>query len=107
LTLGLSWFLASAGVFLRDIRQFIGVAVTMLMFLSPIFYPASAIPEALRTLLMFNPMTPILEQGRDLLFWGRLPDWGLWLMSLVLSYAVAWLGYAWFVKTRKGFADVV
>lgn len=107
LTLGLSWFLASAGVFLRDIRQFIGVAVTMLMFLSPIFYPASAIPEELRTFLALNPMTPILEQARDLLFWGKLPNWGAWLLSLVLGYAVAWLGYAWFVKTRKGFADVV
>ncbi|WP_343068952.1 ABC transporter permease [Azospirillum tabaci] len=107
LTLGVSWFLASAGVFLRDIRQFIGVAVTMLMFLSPIFYPASAIPEELRSLLALNPLVPILEQARGLLFWGTLPDWGPWLLSVVFSYAVAWLGYAWFVKTRKGFADVV
>ena len=107
LTLGLSWFLASVGVFLRDLRQFIGVAVTMLMFLSPIFYPASAIPEELRPLLVFNPLTSILEQGRNLLFWGVTPDWGAWLGMLVFSYAVAWLGYAWFVKTRKGFADVV
>lgn len=107
LTLGLTWFLAASGIFLRDIRQFIGVAVTMLMFLSPIFYPASALPEGLRTLLLLNPLTVILEQARDLLFWGRTPDWGLWLLSLGGSGAVAWLGYAWFAKTRKGFADVV
>ena len=107
LSLGLSWFLASAGVFLRDIRQFIGVAVTMLMFLSPIFYPASALPEDLRLLTLLNPLTPALEQARGVLFWGQLPDAGLWLLSLAYGLAAAWLGYAWFVKTRKGFADVV
>lgn len=107
LTLGLSWFLASAGMFLRDIRQFIGVAVTMLMFLSPTFYPASALPEEMQWLMLFNPLTLVLEQARDLLFWGKLPDWEMWLLSLGYGVAAAWLGYAWFVKTRKGFADVV
>ncbi len=107
LTLGLSWFLASAGVFLRDIRQFIGVAVTMLMFMSPIFYPSSVIPESMQPVLMLNPLAPILEQARDLLFWGRLPDWPVWFLTTTVSALCAWLGYLWFVKTRKGFADVV
>ncbi len=107
MTLGLSWFLASAGVFVRDIRQFIGVAVTMLMFLSPIFYPASAVPEQLRLILLLNPLTGVMEQARDLLFWGALPDPGAWLASFGYGFVLAWLGYAWFVKTRKGFADVV
>lgn len=106
-TLGLSWFFAAAGVFLRDLRQVVGVAVTVLMFLSPIFYPMTAIPERFRAILHLNPMTAILEQSKDLLFWGRVPspvDWGLATLG---AWAVAWLGYLWFMKTRRGFADVV
>jgi lipopolysaccharide transport system permease protein len=107
MTLGLSWFLSAAGVFLRDLRQVIGVAMTMLMFMSPIFYPISAIPEGFRPLLALNPLTPILEQARDLLFWGRLPDWSVWFLTSAAGALCAWLGHLWFVKTRKGFADVV
>ncbi len=106
-TLGASWFLASMGVFLRDIRQMVGVLVTLLMFLSPIFYPLEALPEAFRFWVSLNPLTLILEQSKDLLFWGRLPDPGVWALTLIASWGVAWLGYVWFVKTRKGFADVV
>lgn len=106
-TLGLSWFLASVGVFLRDIRQLVGVAVTVLMFLSPIFYPLSAVPEAFRGFILLNPLTVILEQSKDLLFWGRIPPIAEWGIAMLGSWAIAWLGYAWFMKTRRGFADVV
>ena len=107
ITLGVSWFLASVGLFLRDVRQLIGVIVTMLMFLSPLFYPVSAIPPSFRSFMWLNPMTPILEEWRGLLFWGRLPDWSEWGGLMAGSLLVAWLGYAWFMKTRRGFADVV
>lgn len=107
LTLGVSWFLASAGVFLRDIRQVVGVAVTVLMFLSPIFYPLTAVPERFRALIHLNPMTAILEQSKDLLFWGRIPSPLEWLVATLAAWGCAWLGYLWFMKTRRGFADVV
>lgn len=106
-TLGLSWFLASSGVFLRDIRQMVGVGVTVLMFLSPIFYPVSAVPERFRVFIHLNPLTPILEQSKDLLFWGRIPSPLNWSIAVLASWAIAWLGYAWFMKIRRGFADVV
>ena len=106
-TLGITWFLASVGVFLRDIRQLVGAATTALMFLSPIFYPVTAVPESYRWLLFANPLTVTLEASKDVLFWGRLPDLGLLAVCLALSWLVAWLGYAWFMKTRKAFADVV
>jgi lipopolysaccharide transport system permease protein len=105
--LGLSWFLASVGVFLRDLRQVVGVATMMLLFLSPIFYPVTAVPEAFRAYIQANPMTWILEQSRQVLFWGQIPDWRSWALLLCASWAVAWLGYGWFIRTRKGFADVV
>lgn len=107
LTLGLSWFLASLGVYLRDVSQLIGILVTALMFLSPIFFPVSSLPDDFRPLLNLNPLTPAIESARDVLIWGREPDWSLFSLSLAASAAVAWLGFAWFQKTRKGFADVL
>lgn len=107
LSIGLSWMLASLGVYLRDVSQFIGLLVTALMFMSPIFFPASALPENYRYLLLLNPLTPVIEQARDVLYWGKLPDMTVWLACLLGSSLVAWSGFAWFQKTRKGFADVL
>lgn len=105
--MGLSWWLASSGVYLRDISQFIGIATTALMFLSPIFYPATAIPEEYRGLLFMNPLTPAIEFARDVLFFGRSINWNMYFSCLSVSVVVCWLGFAWFQKTRKGFADVL
>lgn len=105
--MGLTWALASLGVYLRDVAQFIGILTTVLMFLSPIFYPASALPEKYQHLLMLNPLTPAIEYARDILFWGKLPDFTVLGIYLGGSTLIAWLGFAWFQKTRKGFADVI
>ncbi|MBF0633116.1 MAG: ABC transporter permease, partial [Nitrospinae bacterium] len=107
LTVGLAWILASLGVFLRDVGQTIGIVTTVMMFLSPVFYPVTALPEQFRPFIMANPLTFIIEQARETLIWGRSPDWsGLGIYTLVAT-AVAWAGYAWFQKTRNGFADVL
>lgn len=105
--LGLSWALASLGVFLRDVSQFIGAITSTLMFLSPIFYPASALPEDYLHLLYLNPLTPVIEQTRDVLFWGKAPDFAVLAFYWLVTASIAWLGFAWFQKTRKGFADVL
>jgi lipopolysaccharide transport system permease protein len=107
LTMGLAWALASLGVYLRDVSQFIGIFTTVTMFLSPIFYPSSALPEDYRHLLLLNPLTIVIEQVRDVLFWGKVPDLPGLAAYLVGAAFIAWLGFAWFQKTRKGFADVL
>jgi lipopolysaccharide transport system permease protein len=106
-TLGVSWALASLGVFLRDVGQFIGIITTVLMFLSPVFYPVTAVPENFRPFIMANPLTFIIEQARDVLIWGHMPNWIGLAIYTVLATLVAWAGYALFQKTRKGFADVL
>lgn len=80
---GFSWLLSSLGVFIRDITQLIGLVMQALMFLSPIFYPISIIPEKLRFLYYFNPLTYVVEDMRRILMWGQVPDWKFTILGLV------------------------
>lgn len=107
LILGLAWIFASIGVFIRDIGQAINLIVMILMFLSPVFYPITALPEEFRPWLLANPLTFIIEQSRLVLIWGGLPDFIGLLIYTFYSILLMWLGFAWFQKTRKGFADVI
>lgn len=107
MTLGLSWLLASLGVYLRDINQIIGVVTTMLLFLSPIFYPVIALPEDYRVFMRTSPLTFSIEQARDVMIWDRSIAWESWIRFLVASLAVSWFGFTWFQKTRRGFSDVL
>ncbi len=107
LSLGLGWFLASLGVYIRDIGQGISIVVQMLFFLSPVFYPVSVVPEPFRSVISINPLTLIMTEFRQTLLWGEMLDlkaWGLWL---VLTVMLAILGYIWFMKTKQGFAGVM
>jgi lipopolysaccharide transport system permease protein len=107
LTMGITWFVASVGVFLRDVGQTTGLLTTMMLFLSPVFFPISALPEGYRVLLHMNPLTFMIEQARDILVWGRPLNWSGLGIYFVASLIVAWLGLFWFQKTRRGFADVL
>lgn len=107
LLLGISLILTSLGVFLRDIGQVVTLATTLLMFISPIFYPISAVPERFQTVILLNPLTFIIEQSRSVIILGHYPNWSGLLIYLVNAILFAWLGYYWFQKTRKGFADVL
>ena len=107
LILGLTWGLSSLGVYLRDISQMVGILTTALMFLSPIFYPISALPENYQRILLFNPLTHVIEYTRDIIFWGILPDMAVLSFYYVGTLSIAFLGFAFFQKTRKGFADVL
>lgn len=107
LTLGLAWLLASLGVFVRDVGQGISLITSVLLFTAPVFFPLQALPSALRPWMQLNPLTFIIEQTRNVLIFGKFPDWsGIALYSLV-AFLVAGMGFKWFQKTRKGFADVL
>lgn len=105
--LGITWILAAIGVYLRDVSQVIGIITTALMFLTPIFYPASSLPPEYRLLITLNPLTPAIEIVRNILIWGKTPDIQLAITSSLVALLVAWAGFVWFQKTRKGFADVL
>ena len=107
LSLGLSWFLASIGVFMRDVSQTVGLLTTVLMFVSPIFYPLSALPQEFRGWIALSPVSFIIEQARAVLIFGLQPDWLGLIIYTLIALIIMWFGYAWFQKTRKGFADVL
>lgn len=107
MVLGLGWFLASLGVYLRDVAQVIGLITSALMFMSPIFYPVTALPEDFRWLLQINPLTFVIEQARMVMIWGLGMNWASLALYTLLASMIAWSGFAWFQKTRKGFADVL
>lgn len=107
MTLGAAWFISSLGVFVRDISQLTGHAMMAAMFLSPIFYPITAIPERFRPLFYLNPLTFLVEQARKVLILGAPPDWLQLGLFTGLAALACYLGFAWFQFTRKGFADVL
>jgi len=106
LALGLSWFIAAWGIFLRDMTQIVPVFVQMLMFLSPVFYPISAVPESLRTLYQLNPLSTVIEATRAAVG-GHPVDWSAWGMAFGFCLIAAILGYAFFHYSKDEFADAL
>jgi lipopolysaccharide transport system permease protein len=106
-TIGAAWFLSSLGVYIRDIAQTTGIVTTILLFVSPVFFPLSSVPIQLQTWMKLNPLTFVIEAGRNVLVLGHGFDWIGWIWYLLGSLAIAWGGFWWFQKTRKGFADVI
>jgi len=105
--LGVSWIFASLGVYIRDMPQVVAIGLTVLMFLSPIFYSAASIPAEYRNLLQLNPLTYAIEVARDVMIWGKPLLWMAWLKQMFSASVVFFAGFIWFQKTRDGFADVL
>jgi lipopolysaccharide transport system permease protein len=107
LTLGLSWILASLGVYLRDLSQIIAMVSSIALFMAPVFYPIENLPEAYRIFMYWNPITLPIIQLRDAMLWNKPLQWDGWLISFAIGSAVCFSGYWWFQKSRRGFADVL
>lgn len=106
-TLGVSFFTSSLGVYVRDTPHIVGVVLQILFFVTPIFYPVSAIPERFRWPILMNPLTLLIEEARKVFLYGELPDWRFLGAAFLISLLVLHLGFLWFHKTKKGFADVL
>ncbi len=105
--LGLGWLLSATAVYFRDVGQLVSFVTAGLLFFSPVFYPASAVPRPFSLLLQFNPLTFVIEEMRSSLVAGTLPSGVSYGVYLSVSLVVAWLGYIWFQKVRHGFGDVI
>lgn len=106
-TMGFAWFLSALGVYVRDIGHITGMLTLGLLFLSPVFYSIAALPKQYQVWMQLNPLTFVIEEARNTLIFGVVPDLAQWGTMLAASALVAWAGFAWFQKTRKGFANVL
>lgn len=104
---GAAWLFASLGVYIRDIEGFVQAGLRIWFFLTPIVYPPDIVPENYRVLLFINPLTFIVSAFRDLILWNHLPDWRLYSLWTGIGLLTAVGGYIWFMKTKKGFIDVL
>lgn len=105
-TAGLCWLLAGIGVYLRDVGQVMGLALTLWFFLTPICYPASALPSGAAAVLRWNPVWALVRAYRDVLLEGHAPGISLLWLSLGAVVTLA-VGFGLFAKLRRNFADVV
>ena len=106
-TLGVCWFLAALGVFVRDLGQIIGFVLTIWFFITPICYPESQLPPAAMAILSKNPMFTLVRFYREVFLEGHSPAASTLIKFWVLSLVVFFSGYAWFYKLRRSFADIV
>jgi lipopolysaccharide transport system permease protein len=104
---GLAWILAAAGVFVRDLAHVMPVFVQLLLFLSPVFYPISAVPPSLHWFYQANPLGLVIEDLRRIMLWGAPPLWNQWFLALIVGGSIALLGYAFFRRVQEEFADVL
>ena len=104
--MGLSWIIASLGVYLRDMGQLIGLIIMVFYVFIAHFYPITSLPLEYQSILRFNPLTPVIEAMRDILYWGHIPQLEVMFYTLYVRCYFACLGFAWFQK-HVGFADVL
>lgn len=105
--MGAAWFLASLGVYFRDTAQVVAVLLTALIYLSPVFFPVSAVPAQWQFIYQWNPLTVPIEQVRDISVYGQWPQWLDILKSTAISFAFFLSGLWWFQTTSDGFADIL
>jgi lipopolysaccharide transport system permease protein len=107
LSVGLAWFIASLGVFIRDIAHPVGIMIQVLLFMSGVFFAIALLPASYQRILLLNPLVTILDNVRRTALWGEPIHWRSWSIATVGSLIVFQLGYAWFMRTKKAFADVI
>ena len=107
LALGLSWFLSSLAVFVRDVGNLVVIVVgQLLFFMTPIFYRAEDLKEW-AWLAKLNPLAVVVESARKVVLYGQTPDWASLGAVTLLGLVIMQCGYAWFIKSKRGFADVL
>ena len=105
--LGMGWIFSMLGVFIRDVNQLIVVAMQMLMFLSPIFFPLSALPQAWKPVLILNPLAPVIEETRKILIDGRGPSVSYVFAGTLGALIFCEIGFRVFKRSKGAFADVI
>lgn len=105
--LGISWALSAVAIFFRDASAIVSPLMIILMFMCPIFYPASMVPKKLHWVIALNPLAVIIEDGRGCLLYGRWPSFHSAVYVFLVSLCMALLGYNVFMRSKNLFADLI
>ena len=105
LLIGISFIVSSVTVYFRDLQHFIGIALQLLFYATPIVYAPDSIPQNFQWILQYNPMTYIINGYRDIFYYQRMPDFSSLGIVLVISIALCIIGYFIFKKLQKRFAE--
>jgi lipopolysaccharide transport system permease protein len=107
LGLGVTWFFSSLGVFIRDVNSFVPVLIMIIMYGSAIFYPMSKVPPAMRPIVIYNPLAVMVDNMRNAFMWGMPLNWSQYLSMTGVCIIIMVVGYAFFMRTKSAFADVI
>ena len=107
MAVGLGLFISAISVYLKDVGNVISVLVTVLMYLSPVFFPLTAVPENFRVVCEMNPMTYVIENFRKVVLYGECLDWKFYGISCVVALVIYFIGKTVFMRAKEGFADVL
>ena len=107
LCLGVGWMLAALGVFFRDISYAMTILTQALVYITPVFFPMAALDDRFKIFMYLNPLSAVVENGRSVLLWGDMPDWSWLAKTTVVSLVFMQVGYIFFMKSKKAFADVI
>lgn len=107
IALGASWGLSAFAVFIRDVSAIISPLTLILMFMCPIFYPASMVPKSIRWIIDINPVSVIIEDVRACLLYGVWPTLLSMASVFVVSLSISVIGYFFFMRSKSAFADVM
>jgi lipopolysaccharide transport system permease protein len=106
-TLGVTLATSAGNVFYRDVSPVVQIALQLWLYLTPVAYPLSVVPERYRGFFLLNPLTGVVEGLRSVLVFGREPEWPVVGISAALIVTIFLLALVLFKKTDKYFADVI
>lgn len=107
LALGIVFLVSAISVFFQDLMQILGILMMLWQFLTPVMYEVQDIPEHMRIYFSLNPMTPIIEAYRDVLYYGKVPQLSSMMNGLVLGVALLLIGWIVFGCLEKRFSEVL
>lgn len=107
ITLGISLLVSSLNVYFRDLEHILGVLLMGWFYFTPIIYPVEMIPKSYLKLFFLNPITPIIISFRDILYYGKAPDFVMLGLTLLIGLFTVIFGYNVFKILQKNFAEEI
>jgi lipopolysaccharide transport system permease protein len=107
LIVGLALITSALHVSFRDLAPIVTLGLQIWLYVSPVSYPLSLVPESLRPFYVLNPMVGLIDSFRAVVAQGRAPSWDLLAISTVMSGVILVVAYVYFKRAERAFADII